>query len=351
MKKIAYIELDTHAEIAGNFLELMRDSDVFTVDYYFSRKIMEILAQQSENIFEVTHRNILNQLKHKMYDLVIIGTVHRYFNVFQQIIDSLNTSVIVHNLNFSRATRLCLLFKVLQKDAIYRLKLLCEESLLSAPRVYQKANNLLVLDEVLIKNNPAQKLKFLPVFYTDGHKNASESVETIVIPGTVSQQRRDYRHILNCLKKFNQVNQYHFVFLGKASGEELQWLKDFEGQKPQHVSIKYFTERVSQPVFDEWMQRADILWCPLQQETEFFSQKEYYGITKMSGNVGDAIKYGKLAIFPADYPNSHPFIIPENNNIEEQIYTYHKWMEYDFEQNFAKEKVLKSLEEKLAEFI
>ena len=36
MKKIAYIELDTHAEIAGNFLELMKNSQKILVDYYFS---------------------------------------------------------------------------------------------------------------------------------------------------------------------------------------------------------------------------------------------------------------------------------------------------------------------------
>lgn len=67
----------------------------------------------------------------------------------------------------------------------------------------------------------------------------------------------------------------------------------------------------------------------------------------MSGNIGDAIKHGKLAIFPENYPNSHPFIIPENKNIEEEIYTYHKWMEYDFAEHFAKEKVRQSLEKTL----
>ena len=67
----------------------------------------------------------------------------------------------------------------------------------------------------------------------------------------------------------------------------------------------------------------------------------------MSGNIGDAIKYGKLAIFPENYSNSHPFIIPENKDLEEQIFTYQKLMNFDFEENFAREKVLKNLEAKL----
>jgi hypothetical protein len=45
------------------------------------------------------------------------------------------------------------------------------------------------------------------------------------------------------------------------------------------------------------MQKADVLWCPIQQETEFFSHKEIYGTTKMTGNLGDAIKFGKWLFF------------------------------------------------------
>ena len=121
-------------------------------------------------------------------------------------------------------------------------------------------------------------------------------------------------------------------------------LQNFEQNKPENISIKYFTEKVPQNVFDDYMQKADILWCPIQQETEFFSQKEIYGVTKMSGNIGDAIKYGKLAIFPENYPSKYAFIIPEIDNIEAQLYTQQKHLEYDFQENFSKEKVLKQLE-------
>ena len=121
-------------------------------------------------------------------------------------------------------------------------------------------------------------------------------------------------------------------------------LQNFEQNKPENISIKYFTEKVPQNVFDDYMQKADILWCPIQQETECFSQKEIYGVTKMSGNIGDAIKFGKLAIFPENYPSKYAFIIPEIDNIEAQLYTHQKHLEYDFQENFGKEKVLKQLE-------
>ena len=165
MKKIAYIELDTHAEIAANFMELMHDSNEFSVDYYFSEKILKQIGKQNSNIFSTRNSELLNQLKIQNYDLVIIGTVHRYFNVFTAICQQFNTSVIVHNLNFAKISRFQLFQNIFKKDVKYRLKLLFKEGLLSAPEVFKKANNLLVLDDHLIAEDLGLDLKFLPVFF------------------------------------------------------------------------------------------------------------------------------------------------------------------------------------------
>lgn len=351
MKKIAYIELDTHAEIARNFMDLMQDSNDFSVDYYFSKKISKRVGQTAHNIFVAESSDIFNILKEKNYDLVIIGTVHRYFDVFLKISNKFNTSVIVHNLNFTKISTFQLLKNIFKKDFKYRLKLLLKEDLLSAPKVFETARNFLVLDESLLKTNLHSKLKFLPVFFLTKYENNRTSIVTVVIPGAVSQARRNYRHLLERIKTFSRKTHFQFVFLGKAAGKEFQWLKDFEKDKIQNISFKYFTEKVRQPVFDEWMRKADVLWCPLQKETEFFSQKEFYGITKMSGNVGDAIKYGKAAIFPADYPDSYPFIIPEKENVENQIDSCQNGIDYDFQEHFEKETVLKSLEKTLTELL
>ena len=193
--------------------------------------------------------------------------------------------------------------------------------------------------------------KFLPVFFNNEFYDRRKSIVTVVIPGAVSQERRDYQHILSKIITFKKKTHFRFVFLGKAHGKELLRLQDFEKNKPENVSVKYFTEKVPQNIFDEWMSKADILWCPIQSETEFFSNKEFYGITKISGNIGDAIKYGKPAVFPENYPNSHPFILPENSNIEEQLFTSQKWMDYDFQQEFNKRKISEDLEKALNNLI
>ena len=386
MKKIAYIELDTHAEIALNFMELMNDSKAFSVDYYFSEKILRFFgfAQNDklpENIFKATPENLIQQLSTNNYQLIIIGTVHRYFNVFEKIAEKFNTSIICHNLNFVKASNLNLLSSIFKEDFQFRLKLLLKEGLLRKSKVYQKAKNLLVLDrgfenfvrKPLVYAQP-DKYKFLPIFYTKFLEKPKNETYTIVIPGAVSQKRRDYKKTIKELKKlelnFNEgefrracpeisgnetfvenneqrkgsfvgtTQKIQVIFLGKAQGKELEILQNFEQNKPENISIKYFTEKVPQDIFDHYMQKADILWCPIQQETEFFSQKEIYGVTKMSGNIGDAIKFGKLAVFPENYPSNYSFIIPEKGSLGDFLFTK---KDVDFSE-FSKEKVLQELE-------
>lgn len=346
MKKIAYIELDTHAEIARNFLELMKDSKIFSVDYYFSEKISNQIYNKLSNVHVTESSAILNQLKDKNYDLVVIGTVHRYFHVYEAISREFNTAMIVHNLNFLRSSKSQLFLNIFKNDFAYRLKLLLKEGLLFAPNLFKNAKNLLVLDESLINENKNLKLKFLPVFHHETQEKKASEILTLVIPGTVSQQRRDYLHVLKTLKTFKSSTKYQVVFLGKAAEKELSWLKEFDTIKPENISIRYFTEKVSSDIFNDWMQKADVLWCPIQNETNFFSLKEFYGKTKMSGNVGDAIRYGKPAVFPQTYPTSWSFIDAEESNVEEQIKRMKSKSPNDFLE-FKKEKVLEELEKSL----
>ena len=342
MKKIAYIELDTHAEIALNFMELMNDSKAFSVDYYFSEKILRFFgfAQNDklpENIKKATPENLIQQLSTDNYQLIIIGTVHRYFNVFEKIAEKFNTSIICHNLNFVKASNLDLLSSIFKEDFQFRLKLLLKEGLLSKSKVYKKAKNLLVLDRGFDSAQP-DKYKFLPIFYTKFLEKPNNPIFTIVIPGAVSQKRRDYERVLKSIKIFHFPLE--IIFLGKAQGKELEILQNFEQSKPENISIKYCTEKVPQDIFDDYMQKADVLWCPIQQETEFFSQKEIYGFTKMSGNIGDAIKFRKLAVFPENYPSKYSFIIPEKGSLGDFLFTK---KDVDFSE-FSKEKVLQELE-------
>lgn len=353
MKKIAYIEIDTHAEIAQDFINVMSGSGEFTVDYYFSKKIKDQIIESGENIFLSDSSMILDQLKLQRYDVIIIGTVHRYFNTFLAIVKKYNASVIVHNMNFMKSSKFSLIKSIFKEDQIYRLKLLWKEGLLNSSKVYQTAKKLLVLDEELCSD----KLKFLPLFYTKNFKKPENKVLTIVIPGGVSQQRRDYKRVFSTIKNLEKLSKHsdsenkfiEFIFLGKAKNEELKEIIDLE-RSLKYINITYFSERVSQADFEDWMQKADVLWCPIQQKSTFFSQEEIYGKTKMTGNLGDAIKFGKQAVFPSNYASKLDFIVPEQKDILEQFKSL-KNSQFDFQKEFNKKSVQQKLEKLLNELI
>lgn len=342
MKKIAYIEIDTHAEIAADFMDLMKDSEEFSVDYYFSERIRNQIDTHGIPVFLSDNSMILDQLKSKKYDLIIIGTVHRYFNTFLNITNKYKTAVIVHNLNFSKASKLDLIKKVFKEDVIYRLKLWWKEGLFNVSKVYKKSKHLLVLDNGF----SSQEYQFLPLFYTKEFAPSKNERLTIVIPGGVSQKRRDYQYVLEIIQKMEGAVDIEFVFLGKAKGEELDSIEKVSDQ----FNVKYFTERVSQEDFEMWMKKADVLWCPIQQQTEFFSQKEVYGKTKMTGNIGDAIKFGKIAVFPANYISNLDFIVAEKENVIEQFYELQN-IHYGFQKEYSKQIVLENLENLLHKLI
>lgn len=352
MKKIAYIEIDTHAEIAQSFMEIMNEGNVFSVDYYFSKKVKDQVVDDGESVFLSDSSMILDQLKSKRYDLIIIGTVHRYFNTFSVIAEKYNTAVIVHNINFISATNFSLFKSIFKKDVIYRLKLLWKEGLLNSSKMYGKTKSLLVLDEALV----SERLRFLPLFYTRHFEKPDNKVLTVVIPGGVSQKRRDYKKVFSAIKKIEQLydsgvqrNPVEFVFLGKAEHSELKELTDLE-HTLRYVGVTYFSERVSLENFEKWMKKADVLWCPIQQETEFFSLKEIYGKTKMTGNIGDAIKFGKVAVFPQSYISQSDFIIPEEDDLIQQFEKL-KDLPFDFQKEYNKESVRQKLETLLINLI
>ncbi|RXM49674.1 MULTISPECIES: hypothetical protein [unclassified Chryseobacterium] len=346
MKKIAYIEIDTHAEIAQAFMNIMEGSQHFNVDYYFSKKIKDQIRETGSDIFLSDSSMILDQLKTREYDLVIIGTVHRYFNTFLAITKKYNTTVIAHNLNFTKASKFDLIKSVFKGDVIYRLKLWWKEGLLYAGEVYQKSRFLVVLDEALVSG----RYQFLSLFYTKSFTQSENESLMVTIPGGVSQKRRDYNHIFTTIQKTKTDRKCEFIFLGKAKDKELKQLEQLSSNLPENISVTYFSNRVSAEAFEVWMQKADVLWCPIQQETEFFSIKETYGKTKMTGNLGDSITYGKPAVFPKSYPSTLNFILPEKENIFEQLNELTDAY-FDFQKSYSRAEVQKRLEQLLNSLI
>lgn len=354
--RIAYIELDTHAEIAQRFYSLLKDSNRVEADFYFSSKILSSLSlEKGGNIYLSSPDTLLSDLRKHSYDLVLIGTAHRYFNVFLKVKEEFPTYIIVHNLNFTQKSPLQLLSNIPLKDFSYRLKLLLKEGLLLSPKLHLNKSRLIVLDSHL-KSYSNAPLKSLNVFFREKFSLPKNSdYVTIVIPGAVSQDRRDYLQVFKELRdyyseilreKLESPTKLRMVFLGKCEGKELSQLQALEKEIGQKVELIYFTERVLSQLFSEWMQKADVIWAPIQKEGQFFSGKEYYGLTKMSGAVGDAVSYSLPLLLPSFYQTDYPTVKAQEGEILAQLFDL-KEKEILDPMNFQKEKVLDSLEKEL----
>lgn len=351
MKKIAYIEIDTHAEIVGSFKDLMDDSLKFSVDYYLSDKVLNTLGlEPSHQVFRTSSDNLYELLYQKKYDLVIIGTVHRYFNLFLKIAKEFPTLIIAHNLNFIQASRWSLLKNIFRKDVKFRLKLFLKEGLWYKNKVYENAKALLVLDRNLLKNQVIKKLFYFPVFFNKFDEVGQDNIFRVVIPGSVSQNRRDYWAVIKELEHLKIDRELGFIFLGQAKGKELDWLENLEKKLPQNIKIQYFKNKLPQDIFDDWMKKANLLWCPIQRETEFLGIKEVYGETKMSGSIGDAIRFAKMAIFPKNYSSELFFVKNENQGIFYNINNFQRLNKNEWK-IFEKNNILLELEEIIYNFV
>lgn len=347
--KIAYIELDTHAEIADNFQKIMGNSQKISVDYYFSKKILRLLGkQEGQNIIKASAENLLKLLENRSYDAVIIGTAHRYFNVFRRVIERFPTAIIGHNLNFIKAKNSELFLNIFQKEVRFRLKLALKEGLFLKNKVYDNAQ-ILVLDLHLA----TEKNIYFPLFFNDFLAEKNEDAFRIVMAGAVSQKRRDYRRVIEKINSLKTNKKLEFVFLGKVENEELEWLQNLEKElkaKNQNLkTIVYFTEKISQNIFDEYLKKSDILWCPIQPETEFLGVREFYGKTKISGNIGDAMRFGKWAFFPKSYPRAH-FFMKNEEDLDAFLENPQKMEEKKWE-NYRKDKILVELEKIILNFV
>jgi hypothetical protein len=115
-----------------------------------------------------------------------------------------------------------------------------------------------------------------------------------VVPGQIEAHRRDYDALLE-----NINIKHQWVLLGKPVGkygkriiEKVKKLVDGYNYK-----ITYFTERVPDDVYADYLQRAEALVNPTVKESHGYgTTKEIYGQTKTIGVYWDAIKYGKKYI-------------------------------------------------------
>ena len=126
-------------------------------------------------------------------------------------------------------------------------------------------------------------------------KENNKSRLTFTIPGSLSDDVRDYISVLNVIKSISVIlkNPIKVVLLGRPRDNfGINTLALFTELELPLIEIKTFSEYISQDSFDKHLRDSDFLILPLKEYTQFGVFREITCKSKLSGSINDVIKSG-----------------------------------------------------------
>jgi hypothetical protein len=141
-------------------------------------------------------------------------------------------------------------------------------------------------------------------------KNRTPSKEiNFSITGNLHPYFRDVNIITNVLKRLSHINftiNIHIHFIG--CGNYSQYIHPLKQIKNDRIKLNFLENRINQKEYNLRMEQSDCMICPLNQEFHVGAFKEYYGQTKITGNISDIAISPTPLIIPSFYfPNIADF--------------------------------------------
>jgi len=300
--------METHSALLEQWYLLLKEMTAVDFRFFVHDKVKAKLTAIPEN--KLTVVKTVSEISHNDFDAIVVNTLHRNFEQYSKVFQQKPTLCLVHNLNFS------LFFKSLNRhnfwadkeQFIYYLKLYLLEkvgqkrkSILEATRFGVLSQSL--LDEVTSKRSFAEKTALVSMNYCHSHSFPTSEVIDIVMPGNVSNKRKDVAMLLSVLPKLKPKSRLHFTFLGKPENDSvLQQLEHLKHVCDANVTITHYYRFIPWEEYSEVIAKAHLLLCPVKSQTSFYWVDEFYGKTKVSGSEADCIYNGKIGLFPTSYP-------------------------------------------------
>ena len=368
--KIAILELETHTQVIKQWDYLLRDSDVIDVDYYLHSKLKVNLAFLNPQKTFYTHSSSNLELEDfisgiPQYDLIIINTLHRHFQSYSVLFEKQKTLCIVHNPNFSLFNKPVTIGNLINEKAqfFYFLKLFVKERIQKYKDIIFQSDYFgvfsnAIYNEIVRSGIVSQsRLNNISLVYNECLTFRDALPVKIVIPGTVSEKRKDYLTVFETIEKLNPKSPIVFYFLGRPENKKMERkLDELSKLKRKNVEVVYFTKLIPSKEFDVIIQSCHILLCPIKVKTSFYGVTEFYGKTKISGNEYDCIRNGKIGMFPTSYPrmdwhnwyyqNENELLQSLNNITVEMLKSEYEKLK-PYAEKYTFEKVKNELEAKL----
>lgn len=363
-KQIAFIEMETHSALLEQWYLLVSKMDQIDFHFFVIQKVYDKLTAIPKEYLSIV--SSVSKTDFSKYDGVVVNTLHRDFKDYQKLFKDKKVLCLVHNLNFS------LFFKSISWRNIFRekerftyfLKLYLKEKVASKRKLILGAKQFGVisasaLDSINSHGKFANKSTLIQMNYCHNFEFPTSEVIEIVMPGNVSNKRKDVDLVFKTIEKLQPKQKLHFTFLGKPENHSiLKQLETLEGNCHSNVSITHYHQFIPWEEYSKVIAKAHLLLCPIKKETSFYWVDEVYGSTKVSGAEADCIYNGKIGLFPESYPKMdwHNWYYQDEKQLVEilenlfldQLAEAYKVLQ-PYSEKFTFEKVKTELEKRLVQ--
>jgi glycosyltransferase involved in cell wall biosynthesis len=307
-KRIAFIEMETHSALLEQWYLLVSKMDQINFHFFVSQKVNDKLTAIPKE--HLTVISAVSKTDFSNYDGVVVNTLHRDFSDYQKLFKEKKVLCLVHNLNFSlffKSISWRNIFKEKERFA-YFLKLYLKEKVASKRKLVLGAKQFGVIsasafDSIKKHGKFVDKSTLIQMNYCRDFEFPSKETIQIVMPGNVSNKRKDVDLVLRVINKLSPANKMHFVFLGKPENDNvLKQLEMLKSNCHPNISITFYNQFIPWQEYSKVIAQAHLLLCPIKQHTSFYWVDEVYGETKVSGAETDCMYNGKIGIFSTTYP-------------------------------------------------
>lgn len=300
--------METHSALLEQWYLLIKEMSHIDFHFFVSQKVNEKLTAIPKE--KITVINKVATTDFSSFDAIVVNTLHRNFSDYKNLFQQKPVLCLVHNLNFS------LFFKSIswrnifseKEKFTYFLKLYLKEKVGSKRKIIQLAKNFGVisasaLNTIKKEGRHSGKSELIQMNYCQNSELPTGEIIQIVMPGNVSNKRKDVDLLFEIFPKLNPASKLHFTFLGKPENDlVLQQLEALKTKCHSNISITHFRKFIPWEEYSTIISQAHLLLCPIKSKTSFYWVNEYYGSTKVSGAEADCIYNGKIGIFPSSYP-------------------------------------------------
>jgi hypothetical protein len=332
MRKLHYIEAFDHTELIYRWLPVWASLVELEVVCYVKPGYQAEFAAFGvpKNVLitgpseDMTWSEYLKEQQFPAVDVVVLATLGNRPGWFASLVGHPRYFVVLHNLNYCLGRQAAFSLKKPGTSALryfYELpRRGAKKRLLSGAAGYLVSDVHLAVNACLYAaDKDVRVIPFAvrpeePAIVTDPDRK--EMPFLIIIPGTVSRERRDYEVVVDALRILQkQTGRRIDVHLaGKMADRTAHQM--FARHFPvynNHVGISEGREQVRVYSYDGWLRQAhhqqllksaDLLLAPLVEEVIHGQYREQLGETKVTGAIADAVAHGKPLLVPVWYPDA-----------------------------------------------